>query len=400
MGVIRSSTTAAAGVAVTVSLVAALTAVLPAEAGHRDETVRYSITELDGPNGWSSGASVNNRGWVGGTSRGPTDDTRQATIWRDGEATELGTLGGPNSAIVWPVKNERGMVVGIAETDDVDPRDEAWSCAAFLGADTDRACVGFVWHRGKMRPLPTFGGTHGFAAGVNNDGQVVGWAELAKVDRTCNQTRQFLGFRAARWDTRTGRMYRLRPLRNDTASAATAINDRGQVVGISGICSNAVGGDTARHAVLWERGRVIEIGDLGGDAWNTPMALNDWGLVVGFANQPEASGGGFLEEGFMWTRWTGIQALGMLDGDIRSQALGVNNRGQIVGLSRAATGEREHVDHAVIWRGGGPVDLNDLALDYDGHLLYANDINDAGVITGEAIDADGESVAFLATPTE
>ena len=45
-------------------------------------------------------------------------------------------------------------------------------------------------------------------------------------------------------------------------------------------------------------------------------------------------------------------------------------------------------------------DLNDLVTpDYDGHLVFANDINDAGRISGQATDSDtGDAVAFVATP--
>lgn len=40
-----------------------------------------------------------------------------------------------------------------------------------------------------------------------------------------------------------------------------------------------------------------------------------------------------------------------------------------------------------------------LAPGYDGHLLFANDINDAGQISGAATSAaTGETVAFVATP--
>ena len=48
----------------------------------------------------------------------------------------------------------------------------------------------------------------------------------------------------------------------DTSGAATAINDNGQIVGISGICDQAVGRHTAKHAVLWENGTVTDIGRL------------------------------------------------------------------------------------------------------------------------------------------
>ena len=45
-------------------------------------------------------------------------------------------------------------------------------------------------------------------------------------------------------------------------------------------------------------------------------------------------------------------------------------------------------------------DLKTLAPGYEGRLLYANDINNAGVISGAAINAaTDETVAFVATPT-
>lgn len=371
----------------------------PVQAEHRDATTEYVITELPTLGGTSSAvaSSINNRGWIAGfsTLALPDGEAMHATLWRAGIPTDLDTLGGPNSAVLWPAKSNRGIVVGIAETADHDPRDEAWSCSAFFGVDTDRACVGFVWEDGEMRALDTLGGTHGFTTGANNRGQVVGWAELAEVDPTCNQTDQFLSFHAAVWDTRRGDLVRgLRPLVGDSASAATAINDLGQIVGISGDCANAVGGFSARHAVLWQNGTPRDIGDLGGEAWNTPMAINNDGVVVGFANSAEAEGDAFDYRAFIWTDQAGVQPLGALPGDTRSQARGINDDGQIVGLSRGAGGSR-----AVVWRDGVIHNLKALAPGYDGRLLFANDINDDGVITGQAVSAEtGQTVAFIATP--
>jgi hypothetical protein len=87
-----------------------------------------------------------------------------------------------------------------------------------------------------------------------------------------------LQFGAVLWGPRDDQIRELPPLPGgDTVSAATALNDRGQVVGISGICDQAVGRFSAIHSVLWEHGLPIEIGDLGGVAWNTPMAINHFG---------------------------------------------------------------------------------------------------------------------------
>jgi probable HAF family extracellular repeat protein len=195
----------------------------------------------------------------------------------------------------------------------------------------------------------------------------------------------------------------LPPLLSDSVSSATAINDRGQVVGISGICDVAVGRFSAAHAVLWEDGVPTDIGDLGGVAWNTPMAINHQGVVVGFANVPGGSTpGAFHAHAFRWTEADGIEDLGTLPGavpgdpdDAISQGLGINGRGQVVGLSCGVRGCR-----AFIWEDGVMSDLNDLlAPEFEGHLVFANDINDAGQITGQAIDpVTGDAVAFVATP--
>jgi probable HAF family extracellular repeat protein len=188
-------------------------------------------------------------------------------------------------------------------------------------------------------------------------------------------------------------MQELPPLPGDSTSAATAINDRGEVVGISGACGIAVGGVSAAHAVLWEKGVPINLGDLGGHSWNTPAAINNNGVIVGFALPPSQDGTNHYVA-VMWTRKKGAQQLEMPSDDIRSQALGINEKGQIVGLSRAPTGLR-----AVLWEDGKFTDLNLLTLPGSPYLLYANDITDAGNIAGEAYDAaTGASPAYVAIP--
>jgi probable HAF family extracellular repeat protein len=185
----------------------------------------------------------------------------------------------------------------------------------------------------------------------------------------------------------------LPPLPGDTVSAATAVNDRGQVVGISGICDNAVGRFSAAHAVLWDDGLAVDLGDLGGEAWNTPMAINQRGDVAGFANI--LGGGGFNAHAFLWTQADGMQDLGTLPGDTISQALGINGLGQVVGLSCGGSG-----CSAFLWADGVMTDLNALVEPGSaGHIVFANDINDAREITGQAIDPDtGDAVAIMAAP--
>lgn len=55
---------------------------------------------------------------------------------------------------------------------------------------------------------------------------------------------------------------------------------------------------------------------------------------------------------------------------------------------------------AFLWEDGVMEDLNALvAPGYEGRLVFANDINDAGQISGQAIDPrTGNAVTFMATP--
>jgi probable HAF family extracellular repeat protein len=363
------------------------------------QAATYHVTNLPSLGGTvARGNSLNDRGWVAGYSNLTGDQSRHAALWLHGGAPiDLGTLGGPNSSVTWPVKNDTGLIAGISQTATPDPLGEAWSCSAFFAGSspTGFTCLGFVWDGGAMRPLPTLGGNNGFATGANDLGQVVGWAENSVHDPTCVPP-QVLQFRAVVWGPGGHGIHELPLLPGDSSSAATAINDRGQIVGISGICDQAVGRYTARHAVLWENGRVTDLGNLGGNAWNTPMAINPQGDIVGFAGQPGDDPDNPSLRAFLWTRRGGLQNLGTLPGDVYSEAHAINVWGQVVGDSCDPAGNCR----AFLWENGVMKDLNALvAHGYSDTLTTAQDIDDLGVITGRALDpATGAHPAFLATP--
>jgi probable HAF family extracellular repeat protein len=365
--------------------------------------VQYQVSNLDTLGGTSSGGnSINNQSWVAGYSRLLGDQSRHATLWRNGSLLDLGTLGGPNSSVTWNVKNNEGIIVGISQTADPEPLGEFWSSAAFYGPPDNVGFInlGFVWEQDQMRGLPNFpGGNNGFATGANNLGQAVGWAENDVHDPTCVSP-QVLQFRPAMWTLGPPDLIQELPLiTGDTSGAATAINDNGQIVGISGICDQAVGRHTARHAVLWENGGVTDIGNLGAEWWNTPTAINQRGDVVGFAGDP-AFVEGDIVHAFMWTREDGIRHLKPLPRrtpkHVDSEAYGINEAGQVVGVSCDA----DFVDcRAVIWdHGNTPTDLNELKGGFSARLESAKDINDNGEITGRAIDSNGVRTAYLAVP--
>jgi probable HAF family extracellular repeat protein len=371
---------------------------------------QYQVSTLPDLGGTSNGGnSINDQTWVAGYAR-LLNRNRHATLWRNSLLTDLDTLGGPNSSVTWNVKNTAGIIVGISQTATPEPLGENWSSAAFYSTPNNVGYInlGFVWENGQgpMRGLPNFpGGNNGFATGANNLRQVVGWAENGVHDPTCccqsDPGHQVLQFRPALWTLGPPDQIQDLPLiPGDSSGAATAINDNGQIVGISGICDQAVGRHTAKHAVLWENGTVTDIyPDAPAPWWNTPTAINQHGDVVGFAGDPTDVEGNILHA-FIWTKDNGIKVLKPLRGrvpqHVDSEAYGINEAGQVVGVSCAA----DQVDcRAVIWNHGVyPTDLNDPT--YSVFLALAKDINNKGEITGRAVDSTGALRAYLAVPVK
>src|SRR5205809_5645042 len=340
----------------------------------------------------SGGNSINDQSWVAGYSR-MLDRNRHATLWRNSLLSDLGTLGGPNSSVTRNVKNTAGILVGISQTLTPEPV-ENWSSAAFYSTPNNVGYInlGFVWENNQMRALPNFpGGNNGFATGANNLRQAVGWAETGVHDDTCccqdEPRHQVFQFLPAMWTLGPpdDQIHELPLIPGDTSGAATAINDNGQIVGISGICDQAEGRRTAKHAVLWENGTVTDIyPDAPAPWWNTPTAINQHGDVVGFAGDPAFVEGNNLHA-FIWTRDNGIKVLKPLRGrvpqHVDSEAYGINEARQVVGVACDADGNCL----AGIWAHGGyPTDLNDLKGGYSAIRETAKDINDNGESTGRA----------------
>ena len=366
---------------------------------------QYQVSDLPGLGGTSNGGnSINDQTWVSGYARLPNRN-RHAALWRNSSLTDLFTLGGPNSSVTWNVKNTAGIIVGISQTADPEPLGEGWSSAAFYSPPNNVGFtnLGFVWQNNQMRGLPPFpGGNNGFATGANNLGQVVGWAENGVHDPNCCCT-QVLQFRPAVWTLGPPDQIEDLPLiPGDSSGAATALNDNGQIVGISGICDQAVGRHTAKHAVLWQDGTETDIyPNAPAPWWNTPTAINQRGDVVGFAGDPAFVEGDVLHA-FMWTREDGIRQLKPLPNrtprHVDSEAYGINEARQVVGVSCDA----DLIDCRAVIRdhGNTPTDLNDLkAPGYSAILSSAKDINNAGQITGRAAaPITGVLTAYLAVP--
>jgi probable HAF family extracellular repeat protein len=366
--------------------------------------IRYSVINLGTLGGTESNGfgGVNNRGWVTGDANLAGDQNEHAVLWRDGVITDLGTLGGPNSSVPMPVKDDRGFVVGVAQIATTDPLNELWGttfvCTPSVTCQGSQNLVrGFVWENGVMIALPTLGGNNSGALGVNNHGQIVGAAETANQDPNCVPP-QVLDFNAVVWGPRRGQLEVLPVFPGDTVATALAINDHGQAVGTSGLCQGPTSGLALRHAVLWQHDTVTKLGSLGGVMSNAANGINNRGQVAGQSDLP----GDTFTHAFFWQ--SGVMTdLGTLPGDSNSIANDINDKGQVVGVSCDATFS---VCRAFLWENGVLTDLNTLiSRDSPLYMTYGAGINDRGEIAGSAcVPSNGvctsEVPAFLAVPCD
>jgi probable HAF family extracellular repeat protein len=195
----------------------------------------YTVTDL-GTLGGTSGIAfgINREGRVAGSANLIAGGPQHAFFWHEGHMKDLGTLGGLNSVADGP--NDSDEVAIYSET-----ADPAYMGEDFCGFGNHLQCLAAIWRNGIMTPLPTLpGGNSAQALAVNNRGQFTGFAENDKIEKPgyCATPNQVLDFEAVIWDPNRDEIRELSPLHGDTVGLALAINDRGEVVGSTGLCSN------------------------------------------------------------------------------------------------------------------------------------------------------------------
>jgi len=379
---------------------------------------RYRVIDLGTLGGtYSIGFAINNAGDVGGQAATPAQTDGFATtafIWSKQKGiTNLGVLGPPLFPDC-PTCNSDAAAVGASgevamgsEIAVLDPNGEDFG--QFDPPNpTHRVTRGAIWRNGVITALPNLpGGNNANVFWINNRGQISGVAENGTFDPSCSIVTPFqvYRFQPVIWGP-NGEIQRvLSPLvsKGDTVAYAFTINDHGQTVGNSGLCSTtglppfSVGSSTAAHAVMWESdGSVHDLGSLGG-ALNGASSINNRGEVVGVAQSPQDG----TVHAFLWTRQTGMLDYGALPGAVAT-VVGCchtnNDRGEIVGFSIEPS--NPYFGRALIWQGTQPKDLNDFVRDPGPfvHLTGAASINDAGEIVCQGVTSTGELHACLAVP--
>ena len=352
----------------------------------------YTVTDLGSlPNdNLGCAMDVNNQGWTlimaGNVAAGQERSSSgtllngRAVVDIDGVKTDLGTLGGPNSWMNWGAINDRGQVVGMAETSTPDPNAE--NICQFA---TGLQCRPVIWQDFHISALPTLGGNNGQASHINNRGEIAGTAETPVLDSTCPASAPHLISLPVLWQD--GKVQSLPTVGGDPDGFAMDINDEGQAVGFSGICAGAI------HGVSWENGTATPLPDIGGGA--IAESVNDLGEIAGIIGSAD----GTTEFGAVWQNGV-LSNIGTLPGDFAAIATGINNRGQVVG---STLDSHFNWAHTFIWQNGVMTDLNTLfPASSNLFALMANKINERGQISGMAIvmsgPDEGNVHAFLATP--
>jgi probable HAF family extracellular repeat protein len=352
------------------------------------KTTGYTVSELPTLGGtYGVGDGINNKGRIAGQASLASGDFH-ATRWTNGKFKDLGTLGGPNSYIPFPNKSNAGDFAGASDSSITDPYGEN-----FCGDNVPQTCLPFTWRAGVMTALATLGGNNGQADGNNSRGDIVGFAETGTHDPSCVSPQVF-DIGATLWNRGTNLVTQLPALPGDIVAAAIAVNDRGDVVGASGPTCGSPSFQLLAHPVLWPKhGSPIGLQTLGGAYNSTATAINNHRDIAGFSDLP----GDTAMHAVLWKKGsTEPTDLGTLPGDVSSMVFGMNDKGQIVGTSTDASGN----SRAVLWEDGTIYDLNTLIPPSSNlDLFYGGDINDAGVIVGEAMDTTtGNTPAFVANP--
>jgi probable HAF family extracellular repeat protein len=315
------------------------------QGGHIVDITKHG---LGGPNSGAFG--VNAFGLAEGQAESTTKDPNNENfcaygtgfeclpfLWARGQSIPLPLLGGNNGSV--GTINKWGQVSGYVETDFRDS-----DCASGVTVNgTGPQVLRFepvIWGPalGQIRQLELLqGDTVGVAVAINDRGQSVG------ASGTCADTLIppiAVGPHAVLWQS-DGTPVDLGNLGGTVdvnslavGNIALGLNNKGQVVG-----SSAIPDETGDHAFLWSKDALMQdLGTLPGDPHSVANAINDRGDIVGMSFDPAGNPRAFLiQNGVMRDLNTisqGNTSLYLLG------AYSINSHGEIAGFGvQLSTGE-------------------------------------------------------------
>jgi probable HAF family extracellular repeat protein len=358
------------------------------------------LTDLEGLPGNANGtyaSSINSRGQVsGGSGNGAIDlltgyPQMDAVLWKHGKVANLGTLGGNASEAL--TINNRDQVVGAALNTVLDPFSSGFPApqsgsfiaesyaTMFFPSATQMHAV--LWQNGAIKDLGTLGGPDSAASQINDRGQIAGQSYVNSIPNATTGVPTIDPF----FIGEDGKMVDLGNL-GGTVSWVTGLNNRGDVIG-----AMTLAGDGGFHPFLWSHGVLTDLGTLGFDCGIT-TAINDAGEIVGAACSTNA-----LFSAVLWRDRVLID-LGTVGADRCAEAYSINSHGQVVGESGDCGGPLPN--HGWVWENSGPVvNLNSLIVPSSqirfGHAVF---INDRGEISGDGYLPNGDVRAIVLIPCD
>jgi probable HAF family extracellular repeat protein len=213
----------------------------------------------------------------------------------------------------------------------------------------------FVWSAGIFIDLGVMAGPNSSGTAVNGRGQVVGWFGSASYS---TNARAFL------WED--GQAHNLGPIPSGVQSAATAISDDMDVVGIGNVPFANPPPNSVPHAFWWTGSGMWDIGVPSGFDFSGAVAIGAGRQIVGTAGV--LGSGGSLNRAFLWRAGAGVDLNALVSGQvILLGGTAINERGEILAFGRSGgypvavllwpqLAIRTDLDH------DGNVGLSDLAL--------------------------------------
>jgi probable HAF family extracellular repeat protein len=226
---------------------------------------------------------------------------------------------------------------------------------------TEHLIHGYLYSAGTLTDLGTLGGNYSAGAAINDSGTIAGYADLSSG---IEHAALFHG----------GTVTDLGSLSGPTgSSAATAINDLGQVAG-----STTGPGVSGREAFVETNGVMTGLGILPGGTFSSATGINASGVVVGDEDNAASD-----ERAFVYSN--GVKTdLGTLGGP-NAAAGAINDNGLIVGNSQTAS----DADHVFTYSNGTMTDRGAYNID-----TTPQAVNDAGVFVGQTYGVNSNGTTF------
>lgn len=265
---------------------------------------------------------------------------------------------------IWPNRDEAFANVARAIRDAITARGQRPTVAT----SQESPSPPLVAPRFRITDIGTLGGRISRASAINDKGHVVG------VSSTRDNKPQH-----AFYHDGTG-IYDLGAL-GPTNSQAHDISGSGIIVGTTTTPTSPQRGGPPYTGFVWKQGCMLDLGTLGGNE-STALGVNEAGQVVGQSYRSDGTFGAFMH---VHGRMLDLPVLNVEKP--YGVAAAINVAGNIVGSAMASDGEY----HAVTWEDGQIRDLGTLG----GRTSAATSINSAGQIVGRSGTLSGKQRAFL-----